>query len=119
MNVNKKTLVYFNTNETNVYNLADGSLKFLWKEKIYFNETLLHAEMLKKIDDFLLRLGNMIDEVSNKTVRLYASGIFQDLSKEEQMQLCIHVFVNSNLYLNIIPKDLEEFYLKSCVKLYD
>ena len=48
---------------------------------------------------------------------MYATGIFEELSKEEQMQLIIHVFVNSNLYLNILDKELERFYMEKSKKI--
>ena len=44
-------------------------------------------------------------------MRLYATGVFQEFSKEEQMQLVIHIFVVSGLYFNIVSPDLEKFYL--------
>ena len=67
--------------------------------------------MLKKIDRFLSELKNIVGTVDNERVRLYATGVFQEFSKEEQMQLIIHVFVSSGLYFNIVQPDLENFYL--------
>lgn len=58
--------------------------------------------------DMLAEAGNL----DNKSVRLYATGIFQEFSKEEQQQLAIYVFVKFGLVFNIIEPKLEEFYLK-------
>lgn len=109
--MDKKIFVHFDTNETRVYEIKNKTSKLIYKEQLFFNETLVHSEMLNKFDVFLENLKNIVGEVTNKNVRLYATGIFQELSKAEQMQLIIHVFVSSNLYLNIIEKDLESFYL--------
>ena len=117
MKTHKKILIHFDTNETKVYELKDGSIGLLHEEQIYFNETLVHDEMFKKFDRFFEKLVDIVGEISNKTVRLYATGIFEELSKEEQMQLIIHVFVNSNLYLNILDKELERFYMEKSKKI--
>ena len=45
MKTNKKILVHFDTNETKVYELKDGSISLLHEEQFYFNETLVHDEM--------------------------------------------------------------------------
>ena len=54
----------------------------------------------------------IVENVNNENVRLYATGVFQEFSEEEQTQLIIHVFVNSGLCLNIIKPDLEQFYIE-------
>lgn len=77
----------------------------------FFNETLVNKELCDKIDNYLYNLNTKI-KLENKNTRLYATGIFQELSNEEQIQLNIHVFVKHGLYLNIVPKDLENFYLQ-------
>ena len=86
-------------------------IKLLKKKQVFFNETLVNDELLKKIDRFLSELKNIVGTVDNERVRLYATGVFQEFSKEEQMQLIIHVFVSSGLYFNIVQPDLENFYL--------
>ena len=87
------------------------------KERIYFNETLVNDELLKKIDFFINELKTIVENVNNEMIRIYATGIFQELSEEEQMQLIIHVFVYSGLYFNIIKPDLERFYLEKSLEL--
>lgn len=114
----EKILVHFTTNETRVYGLKNKSLKLLKKDTIFFNETLVNEELFKKIDSFLNDLKNIVGSISNQRVRLYATGIFQELSNEEQMQLIIHVFVSSGLYLNIVQPDLERFYLEKSKELF-
>lgn len=105
-----KILVHFDTNDTNIYQLKGDSISLIKKERVYFNETLIHDELFKKIDYVIEKLKMIVEDVNNSNVRLYATGVFQEFSEEEQTQLIIHVFVNSGLCLNIIKPDLEQFY---------
>lgn len=106
-----KIFVHFNTNYISIYQLEQKTFRLLKKKQVFFNETLVNNELLKKIDNFLDELRDVVGVVDNKRVRLYATGIFQEFSQEEQMQLVIHIFVVSGLYFNIVPHDLEKFYL--------
>ena len=106
-----KIFIHFDTNDISIYKLNQKKIKLLKKKQVFFNETLVNDELLKKIDRFLSELKNIVGTVDNERVRLYATGVFQEFSKEEQMQLIIHVFVSSGLYFNIVQPDLENFYL--------
>lgn len=114
MSKDKIILVHLDTNEVNIFRPQTGRLKLLKKKQIFFNETLVTGELLRKLDmvvDMLAEAGNL----DNKSVRLYATGIFQEFSKEEQQQLAIYVFVKFGLVFNIIEPKLEEFYLKKVI----
>lgn len=115
MNKEEKIFVLFETNMVSVYRYLD-KLEMVKKEQIFFNETLVNNEMFNKIDNYINNLENIIGEVNNKKVRLYATGVFQDFSEEEQKQLVIHVYVTSGLNFNIIKPDLEKFYLEMSSK---
>lgn len=106
-----KILVHFDTNYTSIYKLQGDDISLIKQERVYFNETLLHDELFKKIDNVIEKLKNIVENVNSENVRLYATGRFQEFSQEEQIQLIIHVFVNSGLCLNIIKPDLEQFYI--------
>lgn len=106
-----KIFIHFDTNDISIYKLNQKKIKLLKKKQVFFNETLVNDELLKKIDKFLSELKSIVGTVDNERVRLYATGVFQEFSKEEQMQLIIHVFVSSGLYFNIVQPDLENFYL--------
>ena len=111
MSKDKIILVHLDTNEVNIFRLQAGRLKLLKKKQIFFNETLVTGELLRKLDmvvDMLAEAGNL----DHKSVRLYATGIFQEFSKGERQQLAIYVFVKFGLVFNIIESKLEEFYLK-------
>lgn len=101
-----KIFVHFNTNDISIYQLEQKTFRLLKKKQVFFNETLVNNELLKKIDDFLDELRDVVGVVDNNRVRLYATGIFQEFSQEEQMQLVIHIFVVSGLYFNIVPPEI-------------
>lgn len=109
----KKILVHFNTNDVNIYELNNKSINLLKHEQVFFNETLVNNELLNKIDKVLTNLELLGITVNNEKTRLYATGIFQNFSQEEQEQLVIDVFVSHGLYFNVIPPDLEVFYLET------
>lgn len=106
-----KIFIHFNTYKTTLYNVENDSIIKVNESRLFFNETLVNKELCDKIDNYLYDLNTKI-KLDNKNTRLYATGIFQELSNEEQIQLNIHVFVKHGLYLNIVPKDLENFYLQ-------
>ena len=112
-----KILVHFDTNDTCIYQLKGDSISLIKKERVYFNETLINDELFKKIDYVIEKLKMIVESVDNESVRLYATGVFQEFSEEEQTQLIIHVFVNSGLYFNIIKPDLEQFYIEKSIEL--
>lgn len=107
----EKVLIHFTTNETSVYKLTNGNVLLQSREQLFFNETLVHDEMLNKIYSFVEKIKSHVTNFGKESVRLYATGIFQELSKEEKMQLLIQVFVKTDLYFNIIESDLEQFYI--------
>mgnify|MGYP000307450293 FL=1 len=107
-----KILVHFDTNDTSIYQLKGDSISLIKKERVFFNETLIHDELFKKIDYVIEKLRMIVEKVDNESVRLYATGVFQEFSEEEQTQLIIHVFVNSGLCFNIVKPDLEQFYIE-------
>ena len=75
--------IHFNTNDVNVYQVKENSIILLKNVQLFFNETLVNDELLKKIDNFLNNLEKMVGVVSNKRIRLYATGIFQELRKNK------------------------------------
>ena len=112
-----KILVHFDTNDTSIYQLKGDSISLIKKERVFFNETLIHDELFRKIDFVIEELKMIVEKVDNESIRLYATGVFQEFSEEEQTQLTIHVFVNAGLYFNIVNPDLEQFYIeKGCKK---
>ena len=113
----EKILIHFDTNDVNIYKLVNGKISLLEHKQVFFNETLVNDELFRKVNRVLEEVNDKYQELDNKQIRLYATGIFQEFSREEQQQLTIHVYVISGLYFNIIKPDLENFYLEKSFEL--
>jgi len=109
---NEKIFIHFDTNITHVYTLSD-ELKHIETYNIFFNETYINDELYKKLDFIINDIKDKGFEVNNKTTRLFATGIFEELSPEEKQQLIIHSYTRFGLYMNVLEKDLKEFYLSN------
>ncbi|MBN9232093.1 MAG: hypothetical protein J0I93_14785 [Legionella sp.] len=112
-----KVLIHFNTNDITVYSLKDNTLKVVGEERVNFGESFNIEILVEKIGKFLATLHKLVGVINNECVRLYATGIFQRGSQQEQTKLMIQIFVNYGLYFNIIPSDLEQFYLEKSMSV--
>ena len=110
MNEKNKRFVHFETNKITIYEIQNNQIIKIKEDVIYFNETLVNNELYNKIDNYLYNL-NRENTFNTKNLRLCATGIFQEFSLNEQIQLTIHIFVKHGIYFNIINKELEQFYL--------
>lgn len=113
MNINNdKILIHFDTNYIKVYSLKNGRLKQIDEKHTTFEGSCLTESTFEKISKFLDTLGIYTENINNEHIRLYASGIFQNFVRTEQDKLVNRIFVDYALYFNIIPPDLEQFYLR-------
>ncbi len=103
-------IIYFHTNNTCIYEVDNKKPVLQNQQQLFFNETFVHDEMLNKIRKFLENFQHTYGVLDNKHVRIFATGIFQELSNEEQMQIGVDVYVRFGVVFNIIPKSLDEFY---------
>ena len=109
---NERIFIHFDTNKTIIYTLSD-ELQLLETCNIFFNETYNNDELFRKIDKIINSLKDKGYEINNINTRLFATGVFGSFSPEEKQQLIIHIYTNFGLYINVLEKDLEEFYLKN------
>ena len=116
MSFREVILIHFDTNITNVYQVDDNRLKLIKKYTIFFNETYVNGEMLDKFQKFFQLYEKEIGTFDNQRTRIYATGIFQELSQDQQVQLMIYFYVNFGLVFNIIQPDLELFYKSKSVE---
>lgn len=110
MDEKNKRFVHFETNKITIYEVQNKQIIKIKEDVLYFNETLVNNELYNKIDKYLYNL-NKENTFNTKNLRLCATGIFQEFSLNEQIQLTIHIFVKHGIYFNIINKELEQFYL--------
>ena len=66
--------------------------------------------MLNKIRDFFEKFRQEFGLLDNEHVRIFGTGIFQELSKEEQTQIILDAFVRFGVLFNIPSLDLASFY---------
>ena len=110
--INAKYIIVFNTNITKIYKIEGERKSLLKEQQLFFNETLINDELFNKIDKFLFSFKSEEKVNDVNQIRIYAIGIFQEFSFEEQMQLRIYIYGTQGIYFNIVQKDLENFYLK-------
>lgn len=107
----EKLLVHISTNHINTYRLKDSTVTLTRTESVDFTEAYESGALLDQIDSFFANLFPNACDLNCESVRLYATGIFQNLTQDEQINLINQIYVNHGLYFNIIPPDLEQFYL--------
>lgn len=118
MSVNdEKILIHFNTSDINIYILKNDVLNILRKERAFFESDSTSEMLLEEIDRILDELGKYVGKINNERIRLYATGLFQNLTQSDQTKLIIHCFVDYGLYFNIIPSELERFYLEKSMSI--
>mgnify|MGYP004494300265 CR=1 FL=1 len=110
-----KVLIHFSTDNISMYSLRNGALKLLGQDHVAFMGGSVGSLLIKNLDVFLDKAERCVGEVNNECVRLYATGVFQQLDQVEQIRLVIQVYVNCGLYFNIVQPELERFYLEKSV----
>lgn len=115
MEAKRKIMLMFDTNKVEVYEYSD-KLKLIKNDQLFFNETFVNFELYNKIDAYINSLSSMVGDINITNTRLFAKGIFQSFSKEEQKQLVVHVYTSTGLLFNIIQPDLERFYIKKSIE---
>ena len=107
---NRNYIIHFQNNKISVFKI-NNKVPLLKKEyHVFFNEALLHVEMLNKIREFFEKFQQEFGFLDNEHVRIFGTGIFQDLSKEEQTQILLDAFVRFGVVFNIPSPDLVCFY---------
>lgn len=108
-----RVLVHFDSEHVSVYRFESGMLVLLRKEQIAFEDSLPGGVLADRVGEFCARLKEFGGMVDNKGTRLYATGIFQQLSQPDATRLVNSVYVDSGLCLNIVGPELEQFYLET------
>ncbi|MEU8308928.1 hypothetical protein AB0C84_35740 [Actinomadura sp. NPDC048955] len=96
-----------------VYHSQGCELKLLKREWLTFDDSRNHEVLADRVGAFCAGLTEFNKVVDNKTTRLHATGVFQQLPQPEAAALVNGVYVDTGLYLNIVRPELEQFYLKT------
>ncbi|OEJ56732.1 hypothetical protein BGM19_00305 [Streptomyces agglomeratus] len=87
-------------------------MKLLRRERLAFEDSRAHEVLADRVGEFCAGLTEFNEVVDNKTTRLYATGVFQQLPQPEAAALVNSVYVDTGLYFNIVGPELEQFYLE-------
>ncbi|MEU9270048.1 hypothetical protein AB0E04_31975 [Streptomyces sp. NPDC048251] len=96
-----------------VYRSQSGELKLLKTEQLAFEDRRAHEVLAERVGEFCTGLKEFNEVVDNKTMRLYATGVFQRLPRPEAAALVNGIYVDTGLYFNIVGPELEQFYLET------
>jgi hypothetical protein len=114
----EKILVHFYTSQISVYKLKNKVLSLLQQECVGFGEVSTLSTIFNEVDKFLYNLNTDGIELNNINVRLYATGVFQNLSQADAVGIINQVYVNHGLSFNIIDFGLEKFYVEMSRKIF-
>ncbi|MGW1616180.1 hypothetical protein ACWCQZ_43360 [Streptomyces sp. NPDC002285] len=108
-----RLLVHFNSERVSVYHLQGGELKLLKMERLALEGSRTHEVLVERVGEFCVGLTEFSEVVDNKTTRLHATGVFQQLPQSEAAALVNSLYVDTGLYFNIVGPELEQFYLET------
>ncbi|MEV5704858.1 hypothetical protein [Actinoallomurus sp. NPDC052274] len=108
-----RVLVHFDLERVSVYRSRSGELELLRRERLAFEDSRAHEVLADRVGEFCAGLAEFNEVVDNKTTRLHATGVFQQLPQSEAAALVNSLYVDTGLYFNIVEADLEQFYLKT------
>ena len=110
-----RVLVHFGSERVSVYRLHSGELQLLTRERLPFGAGLAGEALADSVGEFCVRLKDFTEAVDNKSTRVYATGVFQQLPQPEAAALVNSVYVDTGLYFNIAGPELEQFYLATAM----
>ncbi|GHG12956.1 hypothetical protein ACFFSH_29940 [Streptomyces filamentosus] len=108
-----RILVHFSSEDASVYRFQGGELKLLERERLAFEGSRTHEKLAEKLGGFCTGLTEFNEVVDNRTTRLHATGVFQQLPQAEAAALVNSLYVDTGLYFNIVGPELEQFYLET------
>ncbi|OEJ28999.1 hypothetical protein AS594_35865 [Streptomyces agglomeratus] len=108
-----RVLVHFGSERVSVYRSRSGELKLLKREQLAFEDSRAREVLGDRVGEFCAGLTEFNEVVDNKTTRLYATGVFQQLLQPDAAALVNSVYVDTGLYFNIVGPELERFYLET------
>lgn len=108
-----RVLVHFESERVSVYHSQGCELKLLLKEQVAFEGSRDHEVLAYRVGEFCAGLTEFNEVIDNKTTRLHATGVFQQLPQPEAAALVNAVYVDTGLYFNIVEPELEQFYLET------
>ncbi|MEU5476867.1 nucleoside 2-deoxyribosyltransferase [Streptomyces mirabilis] len=106
-----RVLVHFGSERVSVYRFRSGELQLLTRERLPFGAGLAAEALTDSVGEFCAGLKEYTEVVDNKSTRVHATGVFQQLPRPEAAALVNSVYVDTGLYFNVVGPELERFYL--------
>ncbi|MFJ4700639.1 nucleoside 2-deoxyribosyltransferase [Streptomyces sp. NPDC088768] len=105
-----RNLVHFGSEHVSVHRHQGGTLDLLTKDPLPFAAGLDGQALAERVGEFCAGLTQYAETVDNKTTRVHATGVFQQMPQPAAAALINSVYVDTGLYFNIVGPDLEQFY---------
>ncbi|MFE6939716.1 nucleoside 2-deoxyribosyltransferase [Streptomyces chartreusis] len=106
-----RVLVHFGSERVSIYRFQSGELQLLTTERFPFGAGLTSEALADSVGEFCAGLKEYTEVVDNKSTRVHATGVFQQLPQPEAAALVNSVYVDTGLYFNVVGPELERFYL--------
>ena len=113
----EKIILDVGSSTIKVYKITNGKLKHLQNESISFKEGFTHDLGISEKNKNLLLdfLKQMKKDNQDTLIEIYATSMFRKISTDMQQQFVDDIFESTGLYFNIIPHDLESFYMQQAL----
>ncbi len=116
MNKQERILVDVGSSTIKAYHYYD-KLNLLVQESVHFKDGFTPQEGLREIAK--KRLFDLINAIREENkilpIKTYATGIFRKLESKAKLNLIDEFFEKTGVFLNIIPQELENFYLETAL----
>ena len=107
----EKFFLHFETRCVTFYQVTSNQAKIIWQNKhIHMDNTCIY-DIVELVSNAVEQFSDYCPSYNNGNTRLVATGAIQQLTIDQQIDLQIRVYVSCGLFLNIVSKDLEEFYI--------
>jgi len=113
----EKIILDVGSSTIKVYKITNGKLKHIQNKSIFFKEGFtcdfgIEEKNKKLLLDFLKRIKT---DNHGLLIEIYATSIFRKMKAVTRQQFVDDIFESTGLYFNIIPHDIESFYMQQAL----
>ncbi|MCC8250532.1 nucleoside 2-deoxyribosyltransferase [Saccharothrix luteola] len=96
-----------------LYHARSGVLTLFERQPQTFEGSLPSGALADLTCESFDRVSSFAEFVDHKSIRVYATGVFQRLSQADAASLVNSFYVDTGLYFNIVGPELEQFYAEA------
>ena len=108
----EKYFLHFETTHATFYRVTCKQIEVIGEDNLFCIDNIHINNLAKNISATVDKFSTYFPDFNNENTRLIATGLIQKLTTDQQIDLQIRIYVICGLFLNIVSRDLEEFYLK-------